>query len=395
MDNHSVPTTKMSSTLEPDDACDLRYQSVASSACDSGIFGSLDCSSYGSGKSRFGSINRIGDSTTNLMERLTKLNISPKEQRRKVPDARDESEASYKGSVTLPQFRTQTVEMTSLCGPFSQTYPGIDPFHQDEDGDTQLHLSIIQPNPSLAIRLIEIGQFTDQLDVQNDHQQTPLHLAVITDQPHLVRALVLSGASLTVRDKQGNNPLHLACKLGHAQCVERLTAPPSVEEVQYVWRERQKKGLATRTMNCMLSNDFSLLNYEGDSCLQLALSSAAESKFQILDYLLKTCGADINVQEGKCGFTLLHHAVRSRDLDAAQFLLANPNIAVNQCCYNGYTPLDFAFSQLHNQLADLLLCYGALSFGGLSSSETDAHQDIDFDDLVIAGSCPKAESFRR
>lgn len=126
-----------------------------------------------------------------------------------------------------------------------------------------LHLSIIQSNPSLAIRLIELGQFTDQLDIQNDHLLTALHLAVITDQPHLVRALLLSGASLTVRDKQGNSPLHLACKYGHEQCVERLTAPPSAEEEQYLWQERLKKGLEPRAMNSMRSKDFDSLNYEG------------------------------------------------------------------------------------------------------------------------------------
>lgn len=130
----------------------------------------------------------------------------------------------------------------------------------------QLHLAIIKPDPSLAIRIIEIGQFTDRLDIQNDHQQTPLHLAVITDQPHLVRALVVSGASLMARDKHGNTPLHLACKLAHAQCVERLTAPPSFEEETYIWNERQSKGLAPQTTNYgrSTSGHVSLLNYEGN-----------------------------------------------------------------------------------------------------------------------------------
>lgn len=101
------------------------------------------------------------------------------------------------------------------------------------------------------------------MDVQNDHHQTPLHLAVIIDKPGLVRALVLSGASLTARDKHGNSALHLACKFGHAQCVERLTAPPNAEEEKYIWQERQKKGLEPRHINSLRSNDYNLLNYEG------------------------------------------------------------------------------------------------------------------------------------
>lgn len=395
MESYSLAKTK--STLESDDACGGggHRRFASSNQNDSGI-----CLSYGPNgiyavDSKQTSVDGIHVS---LLDQLNKLSIFEKDQKRALAtgfetDFLPEGLSHVERSTICHPFGTQDMR---ACDPYRRLMsPVADPFQQDEDGDTQLHLAIIEPNLSVAIRLIELAQFTDQLDVQNDHHQTPLHLAVITDKPGLVRALVLSGASLTARDKHGNSALHLACKFGHAQCVERLTAPPNAEEEKYIWQERQKKRLETRQINIMRSNDYKLLNYEGDSCLHLALSSVSNSRYEILDYLLNTCGADINVQEGKCGFTLLHFAVKARDLFAAQFLLSNPSIAVNQCCYNGYTPLDFALTQKHNELANLLLGRGAVSFAMMANPDADAHQDVDFDDLIIAGKFPVSGSFFR
>lgn len=86
---------------------------------------------------------------------------------------------------------------------------------------------------------------------------------------------------------------------------------------------------------------------------------------------------------------------------AAQFLLSNSSIAVNQCCYNGYTPLDFALTQRHNELANLLLGRAAVSFAMMANPDADAHpltnqsERVDFDDLIIAGNFPVSGSFFR
>lgn len=391
----SAPKIQAMSTLESDDASEFSHPSL-SSRFDSGICSLTDCSSFRSGLSSFGAPSKIFDPTASLEEQLKRMALA-EHGASSAPGVNCSSvytsdyyslsgEAS--GSPVQVEERTPMVEVeqTLLWNPVDPNSGSADLFQQDEDGDTSLHLAIIKPDPSLAIQIIEMGQFTERLDIQNDHQQTPLHLAVITDQPHLVRALVVSGASLMARDKHGNTPLHLACKLGYAQCVERLTAPPSFEEGTYIWNESQRKGLQSQTMNYgrFTSGDVSLLNYEGDTCLHLAMSSVAEAKISILNYLLTICGADVNAQEGKCGFSLLHQAVRSRDLETVKFLLVQPNILVNQCCYNGYTPLDFALSQHQIQLAQVLHSVGAVSFTNNSAPEsTEVSQDEDFDDLVI------------
>jgi hypothetical protein len=60
--------------------------------------------------------------------------------------------------------------------------------------------------------------------------QTPLHLAVLTQQHHIVRALLVAGASPDSRDRHGNTALHLASDQGLTKCVHALLQPVTVEE---------------------------------------------------------------------------------------------------------------------------------------------------------------------
>lgn len=125
---------------------------------------------------------------------------------------------------------------------------------------SRLHLAIIMPNVSAAIKIIEMTRFSECLDVQNrTYMHTPLHLAVLTDQPPVVRALLVSGASLTSRDRSGNTALHLACKQGHSECVRQLTTPLSEMENKYLW----DRGVPPCSVKPMQSNDVNLMNYEG------------------------------------------------------------------------------------------------------------------------------------
>lgn len=55
--------------------------------------------------------------------------------------------------------------------------------------------------------------------------QTPLHLAVITKQPFIVRKLLLAGANIDLRDRNGKTALHLACERGDELCVKEITRP--------------------------------------------------------------------------------------------------------------------------------------------------------------------------
>jgi NF-kappa-B inhibitor alpha len=279
--------------------------------------------------------------------------------------------------------------VTSVCDQ-AQEQPSLEIlYQQDEDGDTQLHLAIIQPNVPTALWLIESAWVSDYLNIQNNiFLHTPLHLAVLTKQPQIVRALVLSGASLTMRDKHGNTPLHHACALGSLECVQQLTMLPNDQERQYIAGYCLKHRLALRTLPYLQPLDMCLLNYEGETCLHLAQSSHSENKLAIINYLVRSCNADVNIQEGKCGYTILHQAVKSKDIQSVGFILTLPNVSVNNCCYNGCTAIGIASSLSQHQLVFLLRQAGAVpSPRDVSTSGLDVDDDQmeEFDDLTIGG----------
>ena len=57
-----------------------------------------------------------------------------------------------------------------------------------------------------------------------------LHLAVLTGQYQVVRKLVVCGASLDIKNQNGDTALHLACKRGDIKCVLALVTPITQED---------------------------------------------------------------------------------------------------------------------------------------------------------------------
>ena len=47
--------------------------------------------------------------------------------------------------------------------------------------------------------------------------QSPLHLAVLTRQHKVIQYLLKANANPLVCDREGNTPLHLACRMGFSQ----------------------------------------------------------------------------------------------------------------------------------------------------------------------------------
>lgn len=66
---------------------------------------------------------------------------------------------------------------------------------------------------------------------------------------------------MTARDKNGNTPLHFACRDGHIACVRALTVP--IQESEIVNMYRNMPGYRPRS--AILPQNFELRNYEGES----------------------------------------------------------------------------------------------------------------------------------
>lgn len=86
------------------------------------------------------------------------------------------------------------------------------------------------------------------LDLPNDFGQTALHLAVMSGHAIVARMLVQAGASLDVRNLDGNTPIHAATAAKHVDCLQALLAPV-------------EKNSAPKQLLTILN----LKNYEGKS----------------------------------------------------------------------------------------------------------------------------------
>lgn len=210
-------------------------------------------------------------------------------------------------------------------------------FHQNDDGDTYLHLAVIREMSAVVFQLICAAP-RPWLDIQNDIGQTPLHLSVLTGQPKIVRRFVVAGAKPGIRDIEGNTPLHLACLHGRTDCARELLSPLNPLELQ------QSSPAALAAIR--IPQDLEQWNYNGKRCVHIA---AETSNIEILRYLI-SAGADINSREGKSGQTPLHIAIESGNALLANFLLDEcPKLRLEQVTYAGLTAYQLAAIQ-HNQL---------------------------------------------
>jgi ankyrin only family protein len=235
----------------------------------------------------------------------------------------------------------------------------------DEDGDTPLHLAILQGFIEVVFSLVRILSEPCFLEIPNKKQQTPLHLAVLTNQAPLVRRLVVGGANVLLRDRHGNTPLHLACRDGFYECAKALCIPISQEE-------RQATLLYQLAPPQPLPQDLEQRNFDG----QMPLHLAAMNGHGQIAKLLCCFGANVNGMEGKYGRTPLHYAVERRHPALLHFLVTQCGALVEAETYAGYTPYQIAASSTP-MLAGLLLNLGArpLSIDHKFSSDGEDSDD--------------------
>nr|XP_038946450.1 B-cell lymphoma 3 protein isoform X2 [Rattus norvegicus] len=155
-------------------------------------------------------------------------------------------EALYYQGPLMPMYSTPTMAppfplLNLPTHPYSMICPVEHPLSADiamatrvdEDGDTPLHIAVVQNNKTAVYRILSLFKLGNrEVDVHNNLRQTPLHLAVITTLPDIVRLLVTAGASPMALDRHGQTAVHLACEHRSPSCLQALldsATPGSVD----------------------------------------------------------------------------------------------------------------------------------------------------------------------
>lgn len=214
----------------------------------------------------------------------------------------------------------------------AETSPMPNLFAQDDDGDTFLHIAVVQGDQPLSQFFIERMKLKG-VDIFNKLRQTPLHLAVITHQKYLVEKLVEGGADVNLMDRHGQTALHLACQNGDINSVF------AIRDV---------------THRCHLQIRLDLKNFQGFSALHVA---TLRGNKQLVETILDM-GAEINDQDSNSGRTALHHAVEAGKHHVAEYLISR-GADVNKVTFAGNTPLHTASGRDMEPMVKLLIEHGA------------------------------------
>ncbi|KAH3838828.1 hypothetical protein DPMN_112243 [Dreissena polymorpha] len=159
----------------------------------------------------------------------------------------------YVNSVNVNNVLQQTIQQGIL-------HYTVEMFKKDGDGDTPLHLALILNKLWLVSIIIKMAPAYKYLSIRNKLFQTPLHFAVIMRKMKIVRQLVCAGADVTAVDRNGNTPLHIACRDGLYEIARYLLEPVQYGEIQF-----NPYDIPYRK----IPQDFDIANYDGLTSLHL------------------------------------------------------------------------------------------------------------------------------
>ncbi len=203
-----------------------------------------------------------------------------------------------------------------------------------------LHVAVWNNHIDLAHQVI----FPEQLEEQDFQGNTPLHLAVIQGHENWVKALLDAGAGLTVQNELGETPLHISCKSGNEDIVRLL-----LSKMHYVDLRNHKEQ--TPLHYAAQSGSWSLYQLlmdhgasnraydeDGNHLLHFAVY---KGNYEFAKRLLKTDLLSQLFVPNRRNASVLHSAAAFGDRKTMELVL-NFGFDLLQKDYKGRTPLHFA-----------------------------------------------------
>ena len=228
---------------------------------------------------------------------------------------------------------------------------------------TPLHFAVCNENKDLVKALLSSGA---DLTIKDDYGRTPLHIAAKHGALSVVKDLIKAGADINVKDKDSQTPLHIAAQHGPLSVVEDLikaganftikdkndkTAYAIAEEnkdqgtMDLLYRERaRREKLHSEIMKaspCLkeiirLIDSGVCVNAKGDYGWT-PLHAAVENDHADVVRALISRGADVNIKDDY-GWTPLHATAGNNDESIVRALISSgADLTIQDD--NGRTPL--------------------------------------------------------
>ena len=272
-------------------------------------------------------------------------------------------------------------------------FQGADAFAVDTNGDSPLiliswsvsHCKGADSNGNLALHIAAskgmVGAVSLLLDcgadanAPNKHGQTALHTAAggEKDSPELCEILLKQNTRINAVDKDGNQPLHLACKLDHSKTAHFLVSHGAGTNEPNRQRQTALHIVAGRRTSsqklCKMLLDCGARLDAADKDGRQPLHIACERENVAVGELLLSSGANVLALDSQettpCISKLLMAAVENECISACELFLekgADPNYIREDGL--GIQPLIAAVKQSNIELCQLLLGRGATVLDG-------------------------------
>ena len=216
--------------------------------------------------------------------------------------------------------------------------------------DISIHQAAEEGNIEAVKKHLAAGM---DVNTRDNNKWTPLHLAAIYDHKEVVELFITEGANVNAKDWMGRTPLNDAAGRGYKEIVEILLANGADVNAKDIYDQTPLHHSGSvdghkEIVDLLIDKgaDVNAKNFEGGTPLDWA-----KNKPEI--------AALIRKHGGKTGAELsIHQAAAAGNIEAIKKHLA-AGADVNAKHKTGHTPLDWAISNDHTEIADLLRKHGA------------------------------------